>query len=107
MAVEVVHGLTAVGFTVNDKTGALFAAAQAGGKFLRAEKEPAQKARIGFGSFHYIGDMPFGNDKEVNRRLGVHIVEGQKFIILKNLFRGDFPFNYFTKNTIAHNFSLP
>jgi hypothetical protein len=81
-----IHGLTAVGFAVNDKTGALFAAAQAGGKLLRTEKEPPQKARVGFVSFHYMRDMPFGDDKEVNRRLGVHVVEGQKFIILKNLF---------------------
>jgi hypothetical protein len=86
MAVKMVHGLAAVGFTVNDKTGALFAKAQAGGNLLRTEKEPAQKTRIGFGSFHYIRDMPFGDNKKVKRRLGVHIVEGQKFIILKNLF---------------------
>jgi hypothetical protein len=51
--------------------------------------------------------MLLGDQEEVNRRLGRHIVEGQYFIILVDLLAGNFTIDNFAKNTVAHTHTPP
>ena len=104
--VEVIHGLAAVGLAVDDKPGALFAAAKFFGNFLCLKQKPPQEDSVGGFQFHYVPDMPFGNHQKMNRRLGIHVVEGQEFVVLENLFGRDLPLYDFTENAVAHGFSL-
>jgi len=85
MAVEVIHGLSAVRLAVENKAAALIGASVALGKFLSLEKQPSQEGRIGR-RFHYVCDMFFRDHQKMYRRLGVYVVESQKLFILVNLF---------------------
>jgi len=106
MAVEVVHGLAAVRFAVDDKPCTLFGAAVTRGKFLGLEKQPSQKGRVGGVQFHYVFDVLFGNHQKMYRRLGVYVIKGKQFIILIQLFGGDFSLNDFAEDTITHGARL-
>ena len=103
MAVEVIDCLAAVGFAVNHEAGAFFGAAIAFRKLLGPEKQPSQEGRVLCIHFHNVPDMLFWNHQEMYRRLGVHIMEGQKFLILVNFLGGNIAFYYFTENAIAHD----
>jgi hypothetical protein len=81
MAVEVIHRLASVGFTVDDKAGAFFRAACFHGKFPGFEEKPPQKPRVpGFG-FRDVRYVPFGDDKKMHRRLGRTVMEGEEFVV--------------------------
>jgi len=86
MTVEMIHGLTAVRLAVDNEPCAFFTAAAALGKFLGFEKQPSQESRIRGVQFHYVRDMSFRNHQEMYRRLGIYVMESQKFLILVNLF---------------------
>jgi hypothetical protein len=79
--VEVIHGLSSVSFAVDHEACAFFPAAFPNGKFLRLEKEAAQKARVCGNGFHDARNVPFGDYQEVNRGSGVNIAEGEEFIV--------------------------
>jgi hypothetical protein len=102
MNMEVVHGLAAVALAVDNKTGALFAAAQGGSKLLSLEEEPPDKTLVSRLKLHDIPDMPFGNQEKMKRRLGIHIVKGQHFAVFINFFRGNLPGNDLTEYAVAH-----
>jgi hypothetical protein len=106
MNVEMVYGLSAVSLAVDNKAGALFAAAQISGKFLGLEEEPSGKALVSGVKFHNIPDMPFGNKEKMKRRLGIHIVKSQHLAVLIDFISGDFSGNNFTEYAVAHGFTL-
>jgi hypothetical protein len=97
MDMKMIHGLPAVGLAVDNKAGALFAAAQSGGKLLGLEDEPSGKVRVSIFKLHNVPDMPFWNQEEMKGRLGVHIVESQHIAVLIDFFRGYFPGNDFAE----------
>jgi hypothetical protein len=86
VAVEVVHGLAAVGFAVDDEAGAVFGAALFRGQFLGFEKEASQKTGVGGFRGHDIRYVPFGDDEEVYRRLGGYVVKGEEFVVFVQFF---------------------
>jgi len=106
MAVEVIYSLAAVCLAVDHKPGAFITASAALGKFLGFEKQPSQKGRIGGIQFHNIRNMSFRNNQEMNRRLGIHIMEGQEFLILVNFFGRDLPFCNFAENAVIHDIKV-
>jgi hypothetical protein len=81
--VEVIHGLPAVGFAVDDKAGAFFGAALSGGEFLGLVEQPAQQGRAVFPGFHDVRDVFFGDYQEMDRRLGGGVVEGEHVLVLE------------------------
>jgi hypothetical protein len=85
VAVEMINGLSSIGFTVDHKTRSLFATALGLREFLGFHKEAPQKPRIGTFSFHDVPYMPLWYNKEMHRRLGCDVVESEEFIILVNL----------------------
>jgi len=97
MTVQVIHGLSAVGFAVDHETGALFGAAILFGDFLGFYKQLPKQGCVGGFAFHDVFYVFFGYHQEVNRRLGVDVGEGKKFIIFIQLFGGDFPADYSAK----------
>jgi hypothetical protein len=105
--VEVVHGLAAVGLAVDHKAGALFGAALFRRKLLCLKEEASQEGMIPALQFHDIPDVPFGDDKKMNRRLGRDVVKGQKLVILVDLFGRNFTGRDFTENTVAHGWIVP
>jgi hypothetical protein len=107
MNMKMINGLAAVGLAVDHEAGAPFAAVKAFGEFLCPEKQAAKKSRIRGVQIHYAPDMLFGDHQEVNRRLGVHIVEGQEFLVFKNLVGRNLPFYNFTENAVAHVSIIP
>jgi hypothetical protein len=102
MTVEVIHGLTAVGFAVDHKAGAFFGAALPGRQFLGLKKKPPQQSLVFAPGFHYVPDVPFGDNKKMHRRLGRNIMEGQEFIVFVDFFGRNFSRRNFTENTAAH-----
>jgi hypothetical protein len=106
MAVEVIHGLAAVSLAVDHKAGALFGAALFRRKLLGLKEEASQKGLIFPLQLHDVFDVPFGDDKKMNRRLGRNVVKGHKLIIFVDLFGRNFTGRYFTENTIAHGWIL-
>jgi hypothetical protein len=107
MAVEVVHGLAAVGLTVDHEAGTAFGAALFRREFLGLKEEAPQEGLVPTLQFHDVLHMPFGDDKKMNRRLGCNIVKGQKLVIFVDLFGWNFTSRYFTENTIPHGRILP
>ena len=97
MAVQVIHGLSAVGLAVDHKTGALFGAAVFFGEFLGFYKQLPKQCHVGGFSFHEVFYVFFGYYQEVNRRLGVDVGKGEKFIIFIQLFGRDFPADNLTE----------
>ena len=82
MNMQMIDGLAAVGLAVDHEPRAIFGAVIVLCQFLGPEKHPSQQGRIGSVQFHNTGNVLFGNYKEMNRRLGVYIMEGQEFLIL-------------------------
>jgi hypothetical protein len=104
MYMEVIHGLSPIGLTINHKPGPVFGAALFFGQFLGLVEQSAGQGAILRFQFHDIPDMLFGNQEKMNRRLGGDVVEGQEFIILIDLLARNLPRDDFTKNTITHIF---
>jgi hypothetical protein len=104
--VEVIHGLAAVSLTVDHKPGAPFDAAQFRRKLLGLKEDASQQGLVPALQFHDVPDVPFGNDKKMNRSLGRDVVKGQKLVIFVDLFRRNFTGRYFTENTITHGLIL-
>jgi hypothetical protein len=102
VAVQVIHGLAAVGLAVDHEPGAPPGAAQFRSKLLSLKEDAPQKGLVPAFQFHDVPDVPFGDDQKMNRRLGRDIVKGQKLVIFVDLFGRNFTGRYFTKNTITH-----
>jgi hypothetical protein len=100
--VEVIHGLSAIGLAVDHEAGAPFGAALFRRKLLGLKEEAPQEGLIPALQFHDVPDVPFGDDKKMNRRLGRNVVKGKKLIIFVDLFGRNFTGRYFTENTVAH-----
>jgi hypothetical protein len=98
-----IHRLPAVRLTVDDKAGALHGTALLRRQFLGLVEQPPQEGFVALFQFHHIGDVPLGDHQKMYRRLGLHIVESQDFIVLV-----DFPAGYFSlynlaKDTVSHS----
>jgi hypothetical protein len=103
MDVEVIHGLPAVGFTVNHKPGSPFGAAQFDRDFPGLVEKTPHQGDIPRFRFHDVPYVFSGDHQEMYRRLGGNVVKGQDVIILKNLLAGNFARGNLTKNTITHD----
>jgi hypothetical protein len=101
MYMKVFYGLSPVGLAINHKTSPVFGAALFFGQFLGLVKQSAGQETILRFQLHDIPDMLFGDQEEMNRRLGGDVVEGQKFIIFIDLLARNLPRDDFTKNAIA------
>ncbi len=80
--------------------------ARSGDPFLigylgRGLKETAQKGLIPRPGLAQGADMPFGDDQDMNRGLGVEVLEGQDLLILQDHLRRDLAGSDFAENTVA------
>jgi hypothetical protein len=105
--VEVVHSLAAVGLAVDHESGAHFGTTLFCRKLLGFKENAPQESLIPALQFHDVPDVPLGDDKKMNRRLGRDVVKGQKLVIFVDLLGRNFTGRYFTENTVAHGWILP
>jgi hypothetical protein len=103
MDVEMIHRLAPLAFAVHHKAGPLFTAAQFHGQFPGPEKQSAHEGNVIFQGIHDAGDMPFGNEKKMNRSLRRDVVESQHLVVFVDLPAGNFSGDYFAEYTFAHD----
>ena len=103
---EVIHGLSAIGFTVDHKTGALFSATEFSRQFLGLVKQVSCKGNVLLFQFHDIPNMPLRDHKKMYRRLRSYVVKSQDILILIDLPARYLTLYNLTKNTIIHNVSV-
>jgi hypothetical protein len=63
-----IDGLTAVRLAVDDEARSLFAEALRACQLLSATHESAHERIVVGPQFHYIRDMPLGDDEKMHRR---------------------------------------
>lgn len=90
MEMEMKYGLSCACAVINDHPVSLRVQALVPRDFFSGQKEMADKVFVGFGHAVDIGNMFFGNDERVDRRLRVHVLEGGHEIVFVNDFGRDF-----------------
>jgi hypothetical protein len=101
-----IHRLSAIGLAIDHKTGAFFGAALPRRQFLGLVKEPPQEGLPAFFQFHYIGNVPLGDHQKMYRRLGVHVVKGQKSVVLVEFSARYFSLYDLAEYTVSHGYSV-
>lgn len=76
--------------------------AQFTGQLGRDDKEVSHVGGIGLGHLRHAGDVPFGNDEDMDRGLRIDIVECESAIVLVRDIHGDFTLNHSTKEASGH-----
>jgi len=104
MAVDVENRLTSDGVTVEDKTVAV--KFEISGKLRCSKGDLANQVRVFLVNVVQGSDVVFGNNENVNRRLGIYVVEGKKFAGLESDFRGDLLLCDLTKKAVLHRINL-
>ena len=101
---DVKDGLTGTGPIIEDQTETVNEA-EIGGKSCPGAHHPANKLFVLRLKEGRSGNMFFGDDQKMDRRLRCDIPEGQDVIIFIELVHRDIPGNYFTKKTVCvHGF---
>ena len=99
---EMRYGLTSIGTTVGDDTIAVFDACELcdfRDIFKNIRNDTAVCAR----DFIHTRNVCFGNDENMDRRLGRDVAECENLIILVNLGGRDHTVNDFAEKTVFHN----
>ena len=60
---------------------------------LTEQQEAGKKVTVFMHGIMQRGDMAFGNDQDMDRRLGIDIAKCQRMLILKHNIGGNSPFN--------------
>ena len=89
MDVEVRNGFTSVGAVVDDETKAA-GEVEFPGENAGSEKQVAEERLIGGGGFADAGNKFFRDDEQVNRSLGLDVVQDDAEVVLVLDLGGDF-----------------
>ena len=102
---QVVNGLAAVLAAVHYQTEPIFGNSQLFGHLNGLFGQEGNDGIPRRGVFHRL-QVAFGNEKDMNRRLGMDVVKGQHLVVLIGDPNGDFLTDEFAKKAIlAHFFS--
>ena len=99
MEMNMKYGLSRAGAVIDDHPVSLRVQPFVLGNFFCGQEEMPDEVSVGFGHTVNIGNMLFGNDECMDRRLRVHVLKGGHEIILVNDFGRDFFCDDLTENT--------
>lgn len=102
--------LTGVFAVVDHHPVSLGIKASVGSKFLRDQEEVSDNVLVCFGHAVDVGNMSFGYDKGVDRRLRIDVLEGDYFCVFMDDLRKDLFRDNFTEKAVwvmSHVFSSP
>ena len=97
---QVGNRLSAVFAAVVDNAVAAFGHAEPAGDLSRPGEDAADDGAVFHVQFIRRSDVRLGDEEDVYGRLGVQVVKAEDFIVLVDLFGGDFPRRDLTENTV-------
>ena len=99
MQMKMVHGLTAVGFTVDDEPKTLFMDLELARHLIGGVEQTGKTRSIFFAQFRRVGDMLFRDQKHVHRCLRMNVMERENLFRLKHDLAWNFSFCDLTEQT--------